>query len=116
MATNMPPHNLGEIIDGVCAQIDNPEHHRQGIDEARQRAGFSDRLHGLRYGRRSKIISRRAAAAESARQSGLEQLKGGREQIVITEIPFNVNRAVLVERIARVGERKDSHGYHRGAR
>ena len=42
-------------------------------------------------------------------KAGVEELKGGREQIVITEIPYNVNRATLVERIARTGERKSAH-------
>ena len=44
MATNMPPHNLGEVIDGICAQIDNPDITIDAIDEVHQRPGFSDRL------------------------------------------------------------------------
>ncbi len=50
MATNMAPHNLGEIVDGICAQIDNPGITLAAIDEVHQGAGFSDRLHALRRG------------------------------------------------------------------
>ena len=63
MATNMPPHNLGEVIDGICAQIDNPDITLDGVDEVREGPGFSDRLHDLRRRRRSSNISRPAAAA-----------------------------------------------------
>ncbi len=49
-------------------------------------------------------------------KAGVEELKGNREQIVITEIPYNVNRATLVERIARLGEREGAHRYHRDPR
>ena len=100
MATNMPPHNLVEIIDGICAQIDDPE---ITIDELRKHVKGPDFPTGcaicgiagvkqyLETGRGSMKVRGKA---------GVEEIKGGREQIVITEIPFNVNRATLVERIA----------------
>jgi len=100
MATNIPPHNLGEVIDGICAQIDNPHitlrelmKHVKGPDFPTGcmicgLEGINDYFKG---GRGSLKVRGKV---------GLEELKGGREQIIITEIPFNVNRAVLVERIA----------------
>src|SRR3989454_9238475 len=100
MATNMPPHNLGEIIDGVCAQIDDPDitldelmKHVKGPDFPTGCAicGMSGIRQYFETGRGSMKVRGKA---------GIEQLKGGREQLVITEIPFNVNRATLVERIA----------------
>jgi DNA gyrase subunit A len=100
MATNMPPHNLGEIIDGICAQIDDADitleglmKHVQGPDFPTGCAicGVSGVKQYLETGRGSMKVRGKA---------GVEELKGNREQIVITEIPYNVNRATLVERIA----------------
>jgi DNA gyrase subunit A len=100
MATNIPPHNLGEIIDAVCAQIDHPEitipelmQHVKGPDfpTGCTICGFEGIRQYFHTGRGSIKVRGRV---------GLEQLKGGREQIVVTEIPYAVNRAVLVERIA----------------
>jgi DNA gyrase subunit A len=100
MATNMPPHNLVEVIDGICAQIDDPEisldelmKHVKGPDFPTGCAicGVSGVRQYLETGRGSMKVRGKA---------GVEEIKGGREQIVITEIPYNVNRATLVERIA----------------
>jgi DNA gyrase subunit A len=100
MATNMPPHNLGEVIDGICAQIDDPDitledlmKHVKGPDFPTGCAilGLSGIKQYLETGRGSMKVRGKA---------GVEELKGNREQIVITEIPYNVNRATLVERIA----------------
>src|SRR5947209_5441578 len=100
MATNMPPHNLGEVIDGICAQIDDPEisfedlmKHVKGPDFPTGCAilGLAGIKQYLETGRGSMKVRGKA---------GVEEIKGGREQIVITEIPYNVNRATLVERIA----------------
>ena len=100
MATNMPPHNLGEVIDGICAQIDDPEitidglmKHVKGPDFPTGCAicGVSGVRQYIETGRGSMKVRGKA---------GVEELKGNREQIVITEIPYNVNRATLVERIA----------------
>ncbi|MGO8930051.1 MAG: DNA gyrase subunit A [Limisphaerales bacterium] len=106
MATNMPPHNLGEIIDGVCAQIDRPEitlkelmQHVKGPDfpTGCMVCGLEGVKEYFKTGRGSVKVRGKV---------GLEELKGGREQIIITEIPFNVNRAVLVERIAELVNEK----------
>jgi DNA gyrase subunit A len=100
MATNMPPHNLGEVIDGICAQIDDPDitiedlrKHVKGPDFPTGCAilGLAGIKQYLETGRGSMKVRGKA---------GVEELKGNREQIVITEIPYNVNRATLVERIA----------------
>jgi DNA gyrase subunit A len=102
MATNMPPHNLVEVIDGICAQIDDPEitldqlmKHVKGPDFPTGCAilGTAGIRQYLETGRGSMKVRGKA---------GVEELKGNREQIVITEIPYNVNRATLVERIAQL--------------
>jgi DNA gyrase subunit A len=100
MATNIPPHNLAEVIDGICAQIDDPDitfeelmKHVKGPDfpTGCMICGTSGVKQYLEGGRGSMKVRGKA---------GVEELKGGKEQIVVTEIPFNVNRATLVERIA----------------
>src|SRR3954453_20527295 len=100
MATNIPPHNLVEVIDGICAQIDDPEitldeliKHVKGPDFPTGCAicGVSGVRQYLETGRGSMKVRGKA---------GVEEIKGGREQIVITEIPYNVNPGALVERIA----------------
>src|SRR6266516_1147924 len=100
MATNIPPHNLVEVVDGICAQIDNPEitldqlmNYVKGPDFPTGCAicGVSGIKQYLETGRGSMKVRGKA---------GVEEHKGGREQIVITEIPYNVNR------IASLGNEK----------
>jgi DNA gyrase subunit A len=100
MATNMPPHNLGEVIDGICAQIDHPE---ISLKELMQHVKGPDFPTGCMVCGMEGVKQYFATGRGSVKVRGkveLEEMKGGREQIVIKEIPFNVNRAVLVERIA----------------
>src|SRR5256714_10444170 len=106
MATNMPPHNLGEVIDGVCAQIDDPDITLKELMAHVKGPDFPTgcMICGL-GGIRDYFTSGRGSIKVRGKV-GLEQLKGGREQIVVTEIPYNVNRAVLVERIAALVNEK----------
>jgi DNA gyrase subunit A len=106
MATNIPPHNLGEIIDGVCAQIDNPNITVKELMKFVKGPDFPTgcMVCGLE-GVKDYFTTGRGSLKVRGK-AGLEQLKGGREQIVITEIPFNVNRAVLVERIGQLVNEK----------
>lgn len=100
MATNIPPHNLSEIIDAICAQVDAPE---ITLDELMTYVKGPDFPTGCQIcgvgGIRQYFETGRGAVKVRGR-AGIEETKGGREQIVITEIPYNVNRAVLVEKIA----------------
>src|SRR6266516_101365 len=102
MATNIPPHNLAEVVDGICAQIENPDitldeliKYVKGPDFPTGCAicGVSGIRQYLETGRGNMKVRGKA---------GVEELKGVREQIVITEIPYNVNRATLVGRIAEL--------------
>src|SRR6187399_2444689 len=102
MATNMPPHNLGEVIDGICAQIDKPTitipelmKHIKGPDFPT--GGFICGVEGIK-----NYFTTGKGSVKLRGRLGVEELKGNREQLVITEIPFNVNRATLVERIAQL--------------
>jgi DNA gyrase subunit A len=106
MATNMAPHNLGEVIDGVCAQIDNPE---ITIAELMQHIKGPDFPTGCTVCGLEPIKEYFTTGKGSLKvrgKVGVETHKGNREQIIITEIPYNVNRAVLVERIAELVNEK----------
>ncbi len=106
MATNSPPHNLGEVIDGICAQIDQPSitipelmEYIKGPDfpSGCQVCGLDPIRQYFHTGRGSLRIRGRME---------VETTSTGKEQIIITEIPFNVNRAVLEERIAQLVNEK----------
>src|SRR4051812_21246324 len=106
MATNMPPHNLSEVIDGVCAQIDDPDITIEGLMEHVKGPDFPTGcvIQG-KAGIKSYFVTGRGAFRVRGR-AGIEEVKGGREQIIITEIPYNVNRAELVKRIAELVNEK----------
>src|ERR1700751_1775092 len=100
MATNIPPHNLAEVIDGICAQIDNPD---ITLDELMKHVKGPDFPTGCVIcgaGGIRQYFETGRGSMKVRGKAGIEELKGGREQIVITEIPYGVNRATLVERIA----------------
>lgn len=106
MATNMPPHNLGEVIDAVCAQIDNPNitipelmKHIKGPDFPT--GGIICGIEGIK-----NYFTTGKGSVKLRGRIGVEELKGNREQLVITEIPFNVNRAALEEQIANLVNEK----------
>ena len=106
MATNMPPHNLGEVIDGICAQIDHPAitvpelmKFIKGPDFPT--GGVICGVEGIR-----NYFATGKGSVKLRGRVGVEELKGGREQVIITEIPFNVNRAALEESIAALVNEK----------
>src|SRR5437870_2900588 len=106
MATNIPPHNLTEVVDGICAQIDNPE---ITLDELMKYVKGPDFPTGCAICGVSGIkqyLETDLRIMKVRGKAGVEEIKGGKEQIVITEIPFNVNRATLVERIAELVNEK----------
>src|SRR5437667_2530673 len=102
MATNIPPHNLGEVIDGICAQIDDPDITLEGLMEHVKGADFPTGCAILCTAGGRQYLETGRGSMKVRGKAGVEDLKGNREQIVITEIPYNVNRATLVERIAEL--------------
>jgi len=102
MATNIPPHNLGEVIDAICAVIDKPNIKPRELMKYMKGPDFP--TGGVICGRDGirKYFETGRGSVKIRGRVGIETLKGGKEQIVITEIPFNVNRAQLVERIAQL--------------
>jgi DNA gyrase subunit A len=110
MATNIPPHNLGEVIDACVALIDNPG---LSIDE------LIDIIPGPDFPTGGIILGRAGirAAYETGRGSiimrgkvEIETLRGEREAIIVSEIPYQVNKAAMVERIAELWREKKIDG------
>ena len=106
MATNIPPHNLSECIDGICAQIENPDISIEGLMEHIKGPDFPTGclLQGT-TGIKQYFETGRGSVKVRGRV-GVTEVRGGREQIIITEIPYNVNRADLVKRIADLTNEK----------
>ena len=110
MATNMPPHNLGEVISACLALIENPD---LSIDEIMEHipapdlptAGFINGVKGIRQayktGRGRMVMRARAEIVENAK---------GKQTILVTELPYQVNKARLIERIAELVKEKRIEG------
>jgi DNA gyrase subunit A len=107
MATNIPPHNLGETIDAACAIIDEPELEVEKVAKYIKGADFP--TGGLicgKQGIKDYLLTGRGSIKMRGR-IGVEEVKGGKERIIVSEIPYNVNKATLIENIARlVNEKK----------
>lgn len=110
MATNMPPHNLTEVIDGICHVIDNPEAKLEEICQYIKGPDFP--TGGIIMGRsgiRAAYATGRGKIKVRAR-THFEEMKNGRTRIVVTEIPYVVNKARLVESIAGLVKDKRVEG------
>jgi DNA gyrase subunit A len=110
MTTNIPPHNLGELIDCTCALLDNPQ---ISIDDLMKMMPGPDFPTGGVIVGRDGIDKYMRTGRGIVKVRGLlhtEELKGGKEQIVVTEIPYNVNRANLVTKIADLVQNKVIEG------
>src|SRR5882762_10849670 len=106
MATNMAPHNLGEVIEGIIAQIDNPNITVSQLMKFVKGPDFPTGCMICGIEPIKEYFNTGRGSLKVRGKVGIEQLKGAREQIIITEIPYNVNRAVLVERIAELVNEK----------
>ncbi len=110
MATNIPPHNLGEVIDGVLALIDNPDLEIKDINRI---------IHGPDFPTGGIILGREGIrkAYETGRGSitiraktTIDTMSNGKERIIISELPFQVNKARLIEKIAELVRDKKIEG------
>lgn len=110
MATNIPPHNLCEVVDGCVALIDNPEIDLPGLMEHIKGPDFPTA--GIIMGRsgiRAAYATGRGKITLRGRAT-IEEKKNGRSQIIITEIPYMVNKARLIEHIADLVKEKRIEG------
>ncbi|CAH2760668.1 DNA gyrase subunit A [Erysipelothrix amsterdamensis] len=111
MATNIPPHNLGEVIDATIALIDNPDITIKELME--------DYIFGPDFPTGALLLGRSGikSAFETGRGSvvmrakvDIEEMKNGKPRIIISEIPYQVNKATLVEKIATLVRDKEIDG------
>jgi DNA gyrase subunit A len=111
MATNIPPHNLGEVVDGLVMLIDNPDASVEDLIRVIPGPDFPTRgfIHGLE-GIRSAYFSGRGSVQMRARAAIESQPRGDRQSIIVTEIPYQVNKAKLLERIASLVREKKVEG------
>ncbi len=110
MASNIPPHNLGEVIDGMCALIDNPDIELDGLMEHIKGPDFPTK--GVIMGRsgiRAAYATGRGKITLRAKTEIIEK-KNGRFEIQVTEIPYMVNKARLIESIANLVKDKRIEG------
>ncbi|MEY4706995.1 MAG: gyrase subunit, partial [Pseudomonadota bacterium] len=110
MATNIPPHNLGEVIDACLAYINDPSINLEALTEI---------VPGPDFPTGALLIGKQNARAALARGRGsilmrarcaIEEIRKDREAIIVTELPYQVNKAVLTERIAELVRDKRVEG------
>lgn len=110
MATNIPPHNLGEVIDGCLAYIKHPDISVEELSQIIQGPDFPtggiilgrSGIHAAYHSGRGSVVVRAKTA--------LEELRQNREAIIISEIPYQVNKSTLLERIAELVSEKKIEG------
>ena len=110
MATNIPPHNLGEVVDGIVALIDNPE---ISIDELITYIKGPDFPTGGIINGKQGIYDAYRTGRGKLRVAGrveIETSKTGKESIIVTELPYQVNKARLIEKIADLVRQKKITG------
>lgn len=110
MATNIPPHNLGEVVDACCALIDNPDLPDDDLLSIVHGPDFP--TGGVILGRsgiRSAFLTGRGSIILRGRVE-IEEMKGDRQAIVVTEIPYQVNKAAMVEKIGALMHEKKIEG------
>ncbi|RJP19364.1 MAG: DNA gyrase subunit A [Candidatus Abyssobacteria bacterium SURF_5] len=112
MATNIPPHNLGEIIDALCLLIDNPQAQLSDLLQVVKGPDFptggvilgTRGIHDAYRTGRGKLVIRAQAAIEKPSSAS------GKEKIVVNEIPYQVNKSKLIESIAALAQQKKIEG------
>ncbi|WP_246333581.1 DNA gyrase subunit A [Aureimonas mangrovi] len=110
MATNIPPHNLGEVVDGCIAMIDNPA---ITLPELMEIIPGPDFPTGALVLGRAGIQSAYSTGRGSILMRGkvhVEQMRGEREAIVVTEVPYQVNKATMIEKMAELVRDKRIEG------
>lgn len=110
MATNIPPHNLGEVCDAVSMLVDNPDATVDDLMTVCHGPDFptAGRILGTK-GIRSAFATGRGSVVMQARAT-IEPIDNGREAILVTELPYQVNKATLIENIARLHREKRIDG------
>jgi len=110
MATNIPPHNLGEVIDACCLYLDNPDVTIEEMMEVCPGPDFP--TGGIILGRsgcRSGLMTGRGSVIMRGKTE-IEEIRPGRYAVIITEVPYQVNKARMIERMAELVREKKIEG------
>jgi len=110
MATNIPTHNLGEVVDALVALIDNPETEDDKLLDYVSGPDFP--TGGIIYGRRGIVEAYQTGRGRIIlrAKANIEKQKSGKENIIVTEIPYQINKSNLLERIAQLVRDKHIEG------
>ncbi len=110
MATNIPPHNLGEVIDATLALINDPAITEEALCDIVPGPDFPTGalIMGLSGSRKALLTGRGSVIIRS--KTEIEQAKNGREAIIVTEIPYQVNKAAMITKIAELVREKKIEG------
>ncbi|OGW18178.1 MAG: DNA gyrase subunit A [Nitrospinae bacterium RIFCSPLOWO2_12_FULL_45_22] len=111
MATNIPPHNLGEVVDGLMYLLENPEATSMELMEFIKGPDFP--TGGIIYGQEGLVeayTTGRGIIQLRAKASIEKSDKGGKENIIVSELPYQINKAKLVEKIAELVKEKKIEG------
>lgn len=110
MASNIPPHNLGELVDGLVAMIDDPDTTAEALMKIIKGPDFptGGQIVG-RDGITAAYTTGRGSITVRAKAE-IEELRGGRTAVIVTEIPFMVNKAAMIQRIADLVHNKKLNG------
>ena len=110
MATNIPPHNLGEVIDATLALIDDPLISEEALCDIVPGPDFpTGALIMGRSGSRKALLTGRGSVIIRSK-TDIEQAKNGREAIIVSEIPYQVNKAAMITKIAELVREKKIEG------
>lgn len=106
MATNIPPHNMTEVIEGIIALIKNPDISIEGLMNYIKGPDFptGGLIMGVSQVRKAYLTGNGAITVRA--KTKIEELGGGKHQIVVTEIPYQVNKSRLIDRIAETVKNK----------
>jgi DNA gyrase subunit A len=110
MATNIPPHNLGEVADAVCALIDDPGIELPALMKAIRGPDFPTGAIICGRGGIKEAYQTGRGSLRIRAKAQVEQLKGNRQALVVTELPYQVNKANLIESIAKLVQEKRIEG------
>lgn len=110
MATNIPPHNLGEIIDATIEVMDNPEVDDEALCEIVPGPDFptGGLIMGMSGSRKALLTGRGSVIIRS--KTDIEEARNGRQAIIVTEIPYQVNKAAMITKIAELVREKRVEG------
>lgn len=106
MATNMAPHNLGEVVDGICATVDNPHMTAEGLRAYIKGPDFPTGGDILGYSGIDNYFRTGRGSVRIRGKIDIEQTENGKDLLIIREVPYGVNRATLQERIAELYKEK----------